>query len=127
LLFCRITGARPYDLLNARIECFNGKKSELRLEETSLTGRAITPRTIPISDDARKILREAIGDRKTGLIFLTITGKPWAIVRLSMTFVKTRAKAGVSPEVVLSGRGGNVSKQLEAKDDSASKRGGTPA
>jgi hypothetical protein len=112
LRFSRVTRVRPYDLLNARIEAFDARKSRLLLEERSVTGRRILAREVALKEDARQILSDAIGDRDRGLIFLTATGRPWALGRLSTTFVQARKRAGLSPEIVLSGRGGNVSKRV---------------
>jgi integrase len=115
LRFSEVVGCRTYDFVNARIEGFDAKKSELTIEPKSMTGRAITDRVIEISPSAQEILEEIIGSRKSGLIFTTQTGRPWRASELSRSFLKARSAAGVLPEVVLAGRGGWVARELERK------------
>jgi DNA-binding PadR family transcriptional regulator len=111
LRFARILGLRVYDVANARIEAFNSKKSELQLEEKSLTNRPIREQVVRLDEKAKQILRDAIESRRSGLIFLNVAGKAWTTGVLSRNFMLARKRAGLPVEVVMSGRGGNVFKR----------------
>jgi len=113
LRFSRLVGLRVYDVANAQIDGLSTKKKLLQLEEKSLTGRPIRDRFVPLSDEASQFVQDAIGSRKEGFIFLNAAGKPWGTGVLSRNFQLARERAGLSPELVMSGRGGNVFKRAE--------------
>ncbi|QDT55506.1 Phage integrase family protein [Caulifigura coniformis] len=110
LAFSSLTGARPYDLITARIESVNLRARKLTLEERSASGSRITDREVSFNADASRVIREAMSQRASGLVFLTTTGRPWNADSLARAFRTARRKAGVPEDVSLSGRGGRVAR-----------------
>ena len=59
------------------------------------------PRRIPIGRKLGDLLKQAIGDRKAGPIFLSPAGKPWQVTNLSRTYSRLRDEAGLPRDLVL--------------------------
>lgn len=108
LQFIYSTNVRATDLIFARIENLRMDEGILMLEETTYTGKPIKNREIRFGDELRPVLREAIGKRKRGPIFLSKRGVAWQPNHLSAVFRRTKQKAGVPDEVHVSGRGGKI-------------------
>src|SRR5262245_44759159 len=58
-------------------------------------------RRIPIGRKFGELLAQAIGDRKSGPIFLSPAGRGWSVQNLSRTYARLRDNAGLSRELVL--------------------------
>lgn len=114
--FAMASGARPMDLLNARIEALDVNERVLILEKTSVTGRRIENRRIEFDRKALPIVTTATGERETGVIFLGPKAQPWSYDNFSSTFRRIRKACGISDEVVLSGRGGRVAGEIQSKN-----------
>lgn len=101
----RLTGARPGELCIARIENLEGTPGEMVIvlgkDQHKTGGKTGMKRRILLSAAAEAIVREAIGDRTEGPIFLTSHRKPWIRDRLSREFRRCRNHFGISRRVVL--------------------------
>src|SRR5262249_8684917 len=62
------------------------------------TGKA---RRIPIGRKLRKLIRQTIGDRQAGPIFLSPSGNRWTVPNLSRTCSRLRDMAGLPRDLVL--------------------------
>lgn len=96
-----LTGARPDELCRATIADYDPVRQMIHLEEHKTRHKTKRPRIIPISSACRVILRQAMGDRREGALFLSPHGKPWTSVRLSEAFRRLRKSLDLSPEIVL--------------------------
>lgn len=97
---CRC-GARPGELCKARIEDIHWEKNVIVLLEHKTARKTGKPRKIGIGDKLRELMKEAIGERTSGPIFLTARGRPWKPAHLSAEHRKYRDAAGLDPEIVL--------------------------
>src|SRR5262249_35748251 len=59
------------------------------------------PRRIPIGRKLGELIRQAIGDRQSGPIFLSPAGKGWSVQNLSRTYSRLRDLAGLPRDLVL--------------------------
>lgn len=96
-----LTGARPDELCRAKIADYDPVRQMIRLEEHKTRHKTKRPRLIPISSACRVVLRQAMGDRREGPLFLSPHGKPWTSVRLSEAFRRLRKSLDLSSEIVL--------------------------
>ena len=62
------------------------------------------PNDVKLTDDLRRLITEAIGDRTTGLLFPSPRGRRWQSVNLTRTFIELRRRAGLSERLQLFGR-----------------------
>jgi integrase len=99
----RLTGARPGELCAARIDQLEGTPGEMVIVQTEHKTARKTgmKRRILLSPQAEEIVREEIGDRAAGPIFLTARGLPWLRDRLSREFRRCRDHFGISKKIVL--------------------------
>jgi integrase len=83
LLFGMLTGLRPSELMGLRrchFQLDSKGDSYVRIEKhkTSRSSRTPKPRTVPLSTDAREILRRQVEDHpKTDFVFLNGNGTPY--------------------------------------------------
>lgn len=101
---CQIlTGARPGELCGAMVDQLHGTPGEMLiiLEKHKTVKKTGKPRRILLSEQAEAVVRESIGDRTDGPIFLTRLRKPWVVDRLSREFRRCRNKLGLSKRIVL--------------------------
>jgi integrase len=106
----RQCGARPNELCRAQIADWKRPAPqdanivshgviELREHKTAeKTGRS---RKIAVGARMAELLREAIGDRQEGPIFLSPSGRPWTPQRLSTIYRKLRNAAGLPRDLCL--------------------------
>ena len=59
------------------------------------------PRRIPIGQKLGELIRQAVGDRKAGPIFLSPAGKIWTVPNISRTYSRLRDMAGLPRDLVL--------------------------
>lgn len=101
----RLSGARPNEMARARIEDWqidaNGQTGVIVLQEHKTARKSGKPRQIPVGKKLGRLLRLAIGKRKTGPIFLTCRGHGWTVKNLSNQFLRLRSAAGLDPALVL--------------------------
>lgn len=100
-LALRQCGARPGEFcrLQATEVDFAARRIVLRQHKTARrTGK---PRLIPIGETLGGFLREAMGDRTAGPVFLTEQGKGWTVENLSRTYARLRRAAGLPDDLVL--------------------------
>lgn len=95
------TGARPGELVYARIEDFDRDLNLIVLRQHKTAEKVGRVRKIGVGAKVRRILDRCIGERTEGLIFLTDLGRPWSPQGLSQKFRRTKLKAGVSADLVL--------------------------
>ena len=102
--FCRIyqalrhCGARPGELCRATIADLKEGGTVIELAEHKTSRKTGKPRRILVGQKMREIVAEAIGDRKSGPIFLSPAGKAWKPENLSRTFRKLRDDHGLQRE-----------------------------
>lgn len=100
----------PNDVAAAKIEDMDLKSKIIRLPATAVSGAKIENRVIHLS---KKVLVElvsvAVGNRKRGSVFVRAKGRPWTSDDLGVVFRRTRRRAGLPEEIVLSGRGRKAS------------------
>jgi integrase len=96
-----LTGARPDELCRATIADYDPLRQMIRLADHKTVGKTKRPRLIPVSAHCRVVIRQAIGDRRTGPIFLSRRGKPWSRARLSEHFRRLRDRLGLDRQIVL--------------------------
>lgn len=92
----RLTGMRPSEFSRARIEDLNTRTWLIVLEKHKTAKKTGRPRKIAVGHPALvELVNDAIGDRKSGLIFLRANGKPWTTESLSAGFRQARRAAGI--------------------------------
>ncbi len=96
-----LTGARPDELCRATIADYDPVRQMIRLQDHKTVRKTRKPRLIPISTACRVIVRQALGDRREGPLFLSPRGRPWTAGRLSEAFRRLRRRLELSPEIVL--------------------------
>jgi integrase len=98
----RLTGARPNELVRARIEDIDQNASCLRLADHKTAGATGEPRLIAIgSKTMQELLMTAMGDRGSGPIFLQRNGRPWTVGRLGTKFREARSRAKLPTTLVM--------------------------
>lgn len=99
LLAC---GARPGELCAALIERdVDWTKREIVLADHKTVGKTGKPRRIPIGPALEALIRESIGDRTEGPVFLTIRGHAWTAEHASAVQRDLRTRASLPEEFVL--------------------------
>jgi len=95
----RQSGARPNEIARMTIEDIKDGRIELKEHKTAKkTGK---PRIIPIGHKFEELIKQGIGDRKTGAIFLSPRGKPWTAANLSSNFRRIRNRMKLKKDLVL--------------------------
>lgn len=94
-------GARPAELCGALIEQIDWEKGKITLLHHKTARKTGMARQIAIGGKFEAMLREAIGDRTAGPVFLTRRGIAWTPARLSDVHRKLRDRAGLDKEIVL--------------------------
>lgn len=96
------SGARPGEFCRLKIEEHIDWQTRLiSINEHKTARKTGKPRLIPIGQKLEPILREAIGDRTEGFVFLTDRGRPWEPGHLSAMHRQLRDRAGLDKEIVL--------------------------
>jgi integrase len=97
----RQCGARPGELCRAMIADIDRTTNAIVLREHKTARKTGKPRRIPIGRKLGELLTQAIGERKSGPIFLSPAGKAWAVPNLSRTYSRLRNQAGLPRDLVL--------------------------
>jgi integrase len=97
----RRTGARPSELCRATIADWRLDEEAIVLQEHKTAEKTGRPREIPVGSKVAQLLRQAIGDRTEGPIFLSPRGKPWSANYLSKIYRQLRDAAGLPKHLVL--------------------------
>lgn len=99
-LALRCTGARPGELAAATIADYDQEKRLIVLNshKTEGTGR---PRKIGVGVKLEALLRESVGDRSEGPLFLDERGNSWTSEKLSKNYKRCCRAAGLSEDLCL--------------------------
>ncbi len=98
----RITGARPNELCRAQISDLKQAEQLIVLADHKTAKKTGKPRKISTAHASlQAILKQSIGHRTEGAIFLSERRKPWTVGNLSRVFRTLRNACGISSEVVL--------------------------
>jgi integrase len=100
-LALRQCGARPGELCRAMIADVDRAANAIVLKEHKTARKTGKPRRIPIGQKLGELLKQAIGERKEGPIFLSPAGKQWQVTNLSRTYSRLRDQAGLPRDLVL--------------------------
>lgn len=95
------SGARPGELCGALIENIDRENQVIELREHKTATKTRKPRLIGIGEKFDAIIRESIGDRTSGPIFLNPNGEAWDPQKLSRKFRELRDQAGLDDELCL--------------------------
>lgn len=97
----RLTGARPGELCKAEIKHIDAEAGEIVLTEHKTARKTGRPRRIAVGHPALiEIVREAIGDRTEGFIFMRASNKPWTTIAIGAAYREARLKAGLPKGLV---------------------------
>ncbi len=97
----RQCGARPGELCRTTIADLDHAANAIVLREHKTARKTGKPRRIPIGQKLGELIRQAIGDRQSGPIFLSPVGKAWTVPNLSWTYSRLRDMAGLPKDLVL--------------------------
>jgi integrase len=97
----RQCGARPGELCRATIADIDRTANAIVLREHKTVRKTGQARRIPIGRKLSEMLKQAIGIRTEGPVFLTPTGRPWRVENLSRTYSRMRNLAGLPKDLVL--------------------------
>ncbi len=96
-----LTGARPDELCRATIGDYRPADQVIVLDDHKTKGKTGRARAIPLNDAAAAFVREAVGDRQAGPIFLDDRGAGWSRERLSRRFRMLRDQLQIDRSIVL--------------------------
>jgi integrase len=97
----RQCGARPNELARATVAHWDRDARQIVLTEHKTARKTGQARRIAVGDKLQGLLTESLGDRTSGPLFVTPTGKPWTTESLSSSFRKARNAAGLDRSLVL--------------------------
>jgi integrase len=97
----RQCGARPGELCRATIADIDRGTNAIVLREHKTARKTGKPRRIPIGSKLGELIRQAVGERTAGPIFLSPKGKPWSVPNLSRSYSRLRDLAGLPRDLVL--------------------------
>ncbi len=98
----RLTGCRPGELAGMRIENFDQRQMLIILPKHKTYKKTGRPRVIAVAHPTLvELIRDAIGQRTTGHIFLRASGLPWTVEALSARYRAARKSAGLQKGLVL--------------------------
>lgn len=97
----RQTGARPGELASAQIEDYDPESRLILIADHKTATKTGRPRKIGVGEKLEALVREAIGDRKVGAIFLDRRGNAWTTQKLSAIYRRLRKAAGLPPDLCL--------------------------
>ncbi len=118
------TGCRPGEMCQLTIDQIDwtatsdGTLGVITIKEHKTARKTGQSRFIPIGEKFAVILREAIGERTAGTVFLTESGRKWNVSYLAAVHRELREKAGLDKALVpYSARHGFATKTLGASKD----------
>lgn len=91
----RQSGARPGELARACIADYDEAARLIVLADHKTATKVGRPRKIGVGDKLQLLIREAIGERTDGPIFLDGKGEAWTSEKLSRAYLYWRKKAGL--------------------------------
>src|SRR5262245_38412058 len=97
----RQCGARPGELCRATIADIDRTANAIVLRDHKTARTTGKPRRSPVGQKLGELIRQAIGDREAGPIFLAPGGKAWTVPNLSRTYSRLRDLAGLPRDLVL--------------------------
>ena len=97
----RQCGARPNELCRATVAHWDQVNGQIVLTEHKTAKKTGKPRVICVGERFAEILRESLGTRTAGPLFVTEKGKAWTPARLSDMYRTLRNKAGLPGDLVL--------------------------
>ena len=101
----RHCGARPNELCRTTVADLrwdeDGERGTIVLEKHKTAKKTGKPRLIPVGKRLAELIRESLGDRTEGPLFLRPNGKPWTTQTLSSNFRRLRQKAGLPDDLCL--------------------------
>ncbi len=97
----RQSGARPNELARATVEIWNQTEMVIVHTKHKTSRKTGKPRRIAVGARMLVWVKEGLGERTTGHIWLSPRGKPWTPASLSATFRRARDAAGVDRSIVL--------------------------
>jgi integrase len=97
----RQCGARPGELCRATIADIDRTANAIVLREHKTARKTGKPRRIPIGQKLGELIRQSVGERQAGPIFLSPAGKAWTVPNLSRTYSRLRDLAGLPRDLVL--------------------------
>src|SRR5262249_44857514 len=100
-LALRQCGARPGELCRATIGDIDRTANAIVLHEHKTARKTGRLRRIPVGQKLGEMIRQAIGKRQAGPIFLSPAGKAWTVPNLSRTYSRLRDLAGLPRDLVL--------------------------
>ncbi len=110
--FSILTSAPIIDLIDLRIRSVDLRKGKVSLPKKSSIGRTLRAQVLKLDRQAKSVLKEAIGTRKVGLVFRTHLEQGWTSSGIGTTFRRLRNKLNISRNVVLTGHGGILGREL---------------
>jgi integrase len=97
----RQCGARPNELARATVADWDRERRQIVLQHHKTVRKTGQSRKIAVGERMEALILESLGDRTTGHMFVTTTGKPWTTESLSSSFRKARNAAGLDRQLVL--------------------------
>jgi integrase len=97
----RQCGARPGELCRATIADIDRTANAIVLREHKTVRKTGQARRIPIGRKLSEMLKQAIGERTEGPVFLCPSGRGWRVENLSRTYSRLRDIAGLPKDLVL--------------------------
>lgn len=97
----RRCGARPMEICQATVENWDRIERQIVITKHKTAKKTGRPRRIAVGEALEAIILESLGDRSTGHLFVTPTGLPWDVPKLSAAFRKARNELGLPKEIVL--------------------------
>lgn len=99
LVALRLSGCRPSEIVNLKIEDFDGECWTIKEHKTRKKKRR--PRIVYLSPCLRTLSRIAARGRKSGPLFLADDGRGWKYSDIRLRFQRLRAKTGTTKKCVL--------------------------
>jgi len=99
LLALRLSGCRPSEIINAKIEDFDGET--WTFHEHKNRKKTKRPRVVYLPPCLQTLTRISARGRESGPIFLADDGRPWKYSDLRKRFERLRAKCGITKKCVL--------------------------
>jgi len=97
----RQCGARPNELARATVAHWDRDARQIVLTEHKTARKTGQARRIAVGEKLQGLLNESLGDRTSGPLFTTPTGRAWTTESLSSSFRKARNAAGLDRSIVL--------------------------
>ncbi len=115
--FSKLTRVPIVDLMELRIKSVDLRKGRVSLPKKTSIGRTLQAQVIKLTPQAKSVLREAIGKRKVGLVFRTAQEYAWTSTGIGAAFRRLRIKLDIPGNVVLTGHGGKLGRELRQKSE----------